>query len=264
MIHDLVTQAEAMFIFKDIMKTEYFQKLRKGYYEASQKCLLNVHRNYLTLLTFINEIYEYDKQHAKHFVSRFRGSSKDWRNCEATFSEIIVYRHYIRSNYEGIIKKIHLDEPESDIIIERLDGNKAYLEVLCVMPELKFSTQGKSVVNDLGTHQQNELSSIRQKILHKVNKQKQFSAQRENYAVIELNDPRIASEFTVLSSLSRGYNINFNSETGDKTGEGYNWEASLFDDPKTAFIKAIIYFYMGDYQSRKFVFNPKFHYIKQA
>jgi len=39
---------------------------------------------------------------------------------------------------------------------------------------------------------------------------------------------------------------------------GYDWANSVFDDPSTQFLKGVIYFSLGDYESRKYVFNPKF------
>ncbi len=88
----------------------------------------------MTLLEDLNDIHSYNAQHAKSYAKRFRGSSTDWRNCEAIFSEVIVYRSYVRSVHEGLIRGIDLEEAESDIIVERLDGSKMFLEAFCVMP----------------------------------------------------------------------------------------------------------------------------------
>ena len=60
-------------------------------------------------------------RYAQVLDQRFREGSRDWRNCEALFSEIIVYRNYIRAIHEGLIQNIELNETESDVIIERAE-----------------------------------------------------------------------------------------------------------------------------------------------
>lgn len=80
------------------------------------------------------------------------------------------------------------------------------------MPSFVQPEKGKIVVRNVKTHTQTEMASIRQKLLSKIAKQKQLSKPRENYAVIELNDPIIAGDFTVLSSLSSGYTVTINKE----------------------------------------------------
>lgn len=255
---DFVDQTEDQFVFPDLIQNDYFQKYRHGYYATRDNGFLNQHRNYVNLLLHLNDIHEYNEQHAKSFAKRFRSNKKDWKNCEAIFSEIIVYRNYIHSVYEGLIKKIELHESESDIIIERLDGSKAYLEIFCIMPNFPIPDPEKIVVIDVKTHTQKELASVRQKLLRKIDKQKQFTKPRDNFAVIELNDVSIAGDFTVLSSLSSGYEVKINKKTMESISEGYNWEDSIFDDPSTKFLKGIIYFNLGDYSSRKFLFNPYF------
>lgn len=257
-VTDIVTDSEKRFAFPDLLKSDYFQKYRDGYYACREQGLLNPHRNYVKLLTYLDEINKYNKQHAKSYVKRLRESANDWNNAEAVFAEIIVYRYYIRPAYEGLIRRLELNETESDIIIERLDGTKAYLEVFCVMPSFPEPEEGKVVVYDVKTHTQTEMASIRQKLLTKINKQKQLSQPRENYAVIELNDPTIAGDFTVLSSLSSGYTVTINKETMKIKSSGYNWENSVFEDQSTRFLKAVIYFDLGDYGSRKFLLNPYF------
>ncbi len=257
-VKDFVNQTEDQFVFPDLIHIDYFQKYRRGYYASRENGLLNIHRNYVNLLLYLNDIHEYNEQHAKSFAKRLQSNKKDWKNCEAIFSEVIVYRSYIRSVYEGLIKKIELDESESDIIIERLDGIKAYLEIFCIMPNFPIPDPDKIVVIDVKTHTQKELASVRQKLLRKIDKQRQFTKQRENFAVIELNDVSIAGDFTVLSSLSSGYEERINKETMESISEGYNWEDSIFKDPRTKFLKGIIYFNLGDYNSRKCLVNPYF------
>jgi len=117
---------------------------------------------------------------------------------------------------------------------------------------------GKIVIGGIKTHTHNEMSSIRQKPLQKIEKQKQFTTPRDNYAVIELNDSLIAGDFTVLSSLSGGYKITIDKKTMEKVSEGYDWSESVFEDESTKFLKGIIYFSLGDYASRKILLNSKF------
>jgi hypothetical protein len=257
-VEDIVSDCERGSAFPELLSIDYFQKYRRGYYSSRELGLLGWYRNYVNLLTFLDEIHEYNEQHAKSYVRRFRENANDWRNCEAIFSEVIVYRHYIRASHEGLIKAIELHKTEADIIIERLDGTKVYLEVFCVMPSLKTSTSEHVIVNDIKTHTQTAKASIRQKLLSKILTQQQLSKPRENYAVIEVNDLSIAGDFSVLSSLSSGYTITFNKETMQTISEGYNWDGSVFEDPSTQYVKAIIYFSLGDYGSRKFLFNPNF------
>ena len=126
------------------------------------------------------------------------------------------------------------------------------------MPSFPLSEDGKVVVRNSKTHTQSEMASIRQKLLRKIAKQKQLSKPRENYAVIELNDPIIVGDFSVLSSLSSGYTVTINKEAMQIESSGYNWENSIFDDQSTKFLKAIIYFDLGNYDSRRFLFNPNY------
>jgi hypothetical protein len=254
-----VTDHEEQFALPDLLKCDYFKRHREDYYAAREAGCLNRYRNYVTLLEDLNDIHAYNEQHATSYAKRFRDASKDWRNCEAVFSEVIVYRAYIRGVYEDLIRGIHLEEAESDIIVERLDGSRMFLEVFCVMPSFPLPNEDeKFQVFSVKTHTQTEMASIHQKLLRKISKQGQLSKPRENFAVIELNDVSIAGDFAVLSSLSGGYKLNLGRESGKVLSRGYDWATSVFDDPSTQFLKGVIYFSLGDYESRKYVFNPKF------
>jgi hypothetical protein len=256
---DTVTDHEEQFALTDLLKCDYFKKYRKGYYSARDAGLLNRYRNYVTLLEDLNDIYAYNEQHARSYAKRFRESSKDWRNCEAIFSEVIVYRAYIRGVNEGLIRGIHLETTESDIIVERLDGSKMFLEVFCVMPSFPPPDENEKIkVYSVKTHTQTEMASIRQKLLRKISKQSQLKKPRENFSVIELNDVSIAGDFAVLSSLSGGYKLTLDMQSREVVSMGYDWANSVFDDPSTQWLKGIIYFSLGNYESRKFIFNPKF------
>ena len=251
---DAVSDAEGRFPFPKLLTSNYFKKYRHGYYKAREYGALNPHRNYFVLLQFLSEIQEYDVQHAKGYARRLLAASKDWRNAEGVFSEIIVYRSYIRAIYEGLLAKIERNEAESDIIVVRPDGSKMFLEVFCVMPDIS----NFPVVRNLQTHSQTALSSIRQKLIRKIAKQKQFSKNREKYAVIELNDVSIAGDFSILSSLSSGYKVIIDKQAKKVASAGYDWDKSVFDDPRTKYLAGIIYFSLGDYGSRKFIPNPYF------
>jgi hypothetical protein len=255
---DIVTDQEEQFVLNALLTCDYFKTSREDYYAAREAGCLNRYRNYVTLLENLNDIYGHNEQHAKSYAKRFRDASKDRRNCEAIFSEVIVYRAYVRGVYEGLIRSIHLEEAESDIIVERLDGSKMFLEVFCIMPSFPTPEEGKFAVYSVKTHTQTEMASIRQKLLRKISKQNQLTKPRENFAVIELNDVSIAGDFAVLSSLSGGYKLNLDVQNHKVVSRGYDWANSVFDDPSTQFLKGVIYFSLGDYESRKYVFNPKF------
>jgi hypothetical protein len=220
---DIVADREALFALTGLLTCDYFKKYREGYYAAREAGCLNHYRNYITLLENLNDIHDYNEQHAKSYAKRFRDASKDWRNCEAIFSEVIVYRAYIRGVYEGLIRAIHLQEVESDIIVERLSGSRMFLEVFCVMPDFPLPEDGKFSVYDVKTHSQTAMASIRQKLLRKISKQKQLSKARENFAVIELNDVSIAGDFAILSLLSGGYKLNLDVQSHRVVSSEYDW-----------------------------------------
>jgi hypothetical protein len=257
---DAVDDAERDFPFPELIEAEYFKKYKNAYYRWSKEGLQLEVRNYFNLIDYLSEIYEYNKHHARGFAKDFRSASKseDWNNCEAIFAELIVYRYYVRLVYEDIIKSLGRNKTECDLIIRRLDGSFAYLEVFSVKPNFKLPKSGEFIVQDVKTHMQEEMASIRQKLLRKIRKQKQLTKPRNNYAVIELNDPSIAGDFHIHSSLSDGYKIKINTKTMEQISAGYDWNDSIFHDESTNFLKGIIYFSLGHYESRKFIFNPRF------
>jgi len=258
-INDAVTDYEKEFPYKELLDLDYFKKYRDAYYEMPKRGFQHSPRNYYNLLLYINELADYNEQHANGFIKRLKSEGKDWNNAEAIFSEIIVYRYYLRPVYEGLIKGIHKVNSECDIIIELLDGTKQYLEVFCIMPNFKRpSKSGEFVLTDVKTHTQTEMASIRQKLLRKIEKQKQFTKPRDNFAVIELNDISIAGDFAILSSLSDGYKITINKDTMETVSSGYDWSKSVFHDESTRNLKGIIYFNLGDYQSRKIIMNNNY------
>ncbi|NEQ71787.1 MAG: hypothetical protein F6K23_01030 [Okeania sp. SIO2C9] len=166
---------------------------------------------------------------------------------------MIVYHNYIPLIRERLVKSLSLITNECDVIVEGYDSSKYYLEVFCIMPNFQEDEDG--VIN-IQTHTQKALSSVRQKFLRKANKQRQFSTKRENFAVIELNDRRIARDFTILSSLSDGYKIKIDIDKMTNFDEGYDWKTSIFESPETRFLKGIIWFHQGNYQDKKILINP--------
>ena len=105
---------------------------------------------------------------------------------------------------------------------------------------------------------------MRQKLLRKIAKQRQMKQNRENWAVIELNDHTIAGDFAVLSSLSSGYKVVLDPRTIKRVHEGYDWSGSVFEDESTRHLKGIIYFSLGNYADRRLVLNPFYGLTKRA
>ena len=232
------------FYDKDLLKSDYLRRLKR---------VENPYRNYQALIDSLESIYDYNQQHAASFTKRIKSQQKDIKTCESVFTEIIVYAHYLRLVYEGIIKSLNMVEKDYDLRIELSDGSFRYLEIFSIMPGLKISTRDKIIVNDIKTHLQEEFSSVRQKLLHKINNQKQLSKPRENFAVIELNDISITGDFSILSSLSNGYKIKIDKGTIKIIDEGFDWSNSIFDNAIVKHLKGIIYFSLGNYNKRKFI-----------
>lgn len=254
-VTDIIDDREQSFPFPKLLSLNYFKKYRFNYYEfRRQGGFSQPIRNYYNLLQFLSEVHAYSPKDAATFAKIFRGSSDDWANGEATFAELIVYRYYIRIAEEGLIRGVSLGrQDDCDVIVERLDGTKAFLEIFSIRPNYP-----EGVVYDKFTHTQEHMSSVRQKLLRKINTQGQMSKPRDNYAVIELNESGIAGSFAVLASLSSGYKVQLNVQTAQIVSSGYDWSNSIFDDDATRNLKGIIWFDLGDYESRRFLKNPKF------
>ena len=248
-----VTDAEGQFPIKQLLDYDYFRKYRRSYDKSREMGLLNPCRNYLNLLDSLTDIHSYNAQHAKSFAKRFRAYANDFKQCEAVFAEVVVYRHYIRAVYEHMARRIELHESEADVIVERPDGSKMFLEVFSICPDFPDKP---GIAYDVKTHTQKAMGSIRQKLLRKIKKQRQLSTPRENYAVIELNDMSIANDFSILSSLSGGYKVQLDANTLRRVSSGYDWRNNIFEDPATEFLTGIVWFFLGDYSSRKFLPNP--------
>lgn len=257
-VKDSVVMAEEGFYEPRLLETEYFKKNREGYYAARQFGLLNPHRNYLRFINLFSEIDAFNREHAAHYSKRLREIPNDWNGCEAIVAEMIVYWSYIRLVNEELIRGINLDKDDCDLIVERRDGTSYYLEVFCITPPFEERATKNPGVQEIMTHTQTAFSSVRQKLLNKGRKQGQFSKRRENYAIIELNHPLIAKDFTVLSSLSDGYKVHFDLKAGMTTHEGYDWSKSVFDSPELKFLKCVIWFSLGAYEYRKILLNGDF------
>lgn len=246
---------ERAFFDQGLLATEYFKKYRAGYLETRHTVFLNPHRNYRRLLHNLSAIFGYNQNHARSYAKRFKEQSLDSRSCEAIFAEVIVYYGHLALVQEGHLQSLELEGDECDLIVNRRDGSRAFLEVMSIMPEFK---QGANGLVDIRTHTQTALSSVRQKLLRKIEAQGQLSAKRENWAVIELNDARIAGQFTVLASLSDGYKVTVNTATLDVVREGYDWSKSVFDGPGTQNLRGIVYFDLGDFADRGVLLNPNY------
>ena len=252
-VSDAITDLEQQFPVKDLLALDYFQKYRRCYYRCQNEGRQIPPRNYYKLLQFLSEIHRYRPDDTRTFVKAFRTRAADWRNSEATFAEVIVYRHYVRLVYENIIRAVRHGRKECDIIVDRRDGSTAFLEVFSITPNLS-----KVGVNKITTHTQDAMASVRQKLLRKIRKQNQMTTARDNYAVIELNDVSIAGSFDVLSSLSSGYKVTIDRTTMKTMTSGYDWTNSVFEDEALRHLKAVIFFDLGNYESRTFLDNPLF------
>jgi hypothetical protein len=248
------------FFDKQLIEAEYIQIYKRMCLDPDIYISKENKRNYSNLLYMLSEIFKYNEQHARSYTKRIKRQATSWKDCEAVYCEIIVYYNYLKLKHEGIIDSIELVEEDYDLKITRLDGSAMYFEIFCVMPDFKQLTdENHIIVQKIKTHTQNELSSIRQKLLRKITIQKQLSKPRENYVVIEINDSLLEVDFTILSSLSSGYKLIIDEKTQKVISEGYDWSNCIFEDPYTKHIKAIIYFGTGHYEERKIVFNPYFY-----
>jgi hypothetical protein len=241
------------FFDQKLLDTEYFRRHRDAYERYFQDGVISKYRCYPVIVEKLQSIYEYNATHARYFARRI-AQQGDLRNCEAILSEVIVYSHYIPLVKEGVVESLDVCEDDYDLKIERTGHPDVFLEVFCIMPEFKKNERG---VCDMRTHTQTALSSIRQKLLRKMQKQKQMQKARENWAVIELNDVSIAGEFTVLASLSDGYKVIINRETKQVVQRGYDWSNSIFDAPETQNLHGIIHFDLGYYEGRRYILNGR-------
>jgi hypothetical protein len=152
-VSDAITDSEHRFPFKDLLSLDYFKRHRAGYYDCREHSWQIPKRNYYNLLAFLTEIHEYRPDDAKAFAKRFRTEAADLANADGAFAEMIVYRYYVRPVYEGLIREVRLGREECDVVIERLDGSRAFLEVFSVKPRLPQIPPGeKFVAYDIRTH----------------------------------------------------------------------------------------------------------------
>jgi len=255
------------FFNKDLLETEYFRSLKGAYEDPNNYPFLRPYRSPDLLLDDLNSIYQYNKTHARYYAKRIKTQQNQYRDCEAVFTEIIVYAYYLKLVYEGILKSLDRKEDDYDLRIEMKDGTSHFLEIFSIMPDIKIWTKeeiekGEMKAVEIRTHLQDSFASIRQKLLEKIQKRGQMSKPRRNFAVIELNDPRIADDFTILSSLSNGYKTWIDTKNMRKIREGFDWSKSVFDEPSLTNLAGIIYFKMGNYNHRKFILNPNYRVVE--
>jgi hypothetical protein len=245
--------AEQSFFDPSLLKTKYFRSLRERYLELQHSGFDNPHRNYRQLLSSLDAIFAYNQEHARSLAKRFRAEDSDPRNGDAIFAESIVYRGHLPLIGEGYVVSLAMEPDQCDLIVHRRDGSMAFLEVFSVCPDFKPDPNG---VTHIQTHTQEALSSVRRKLLHKIESQKQMTKARENWAVIELNHQSIAGAFTVLASLSGGYKLSIDTTTMKTVSEGFDWSDSVFGAPQLRFLRGVIHFDLGNYADRRILLNP--------
>jgi hypothetical protein len=248
---DLIERA---FFDQEVLKTKYVGLLREAYHDTLNTPFNNHHRNYSRLLSDLTEMRAYDANHARSYARRIKSEGNDFSSGEAIFAEIIVYHSHLPLIGEGYITSLELKPSECDLIVRRADGSTAYLEVFSISPVFKGELGG---VTSVLSHTQDALSSVRQKLLHKVRNQKQLVKARENWAVIELNSHAIAGSFTVLASLSGGYKVSIDTSTMRTTSEGFDWSQSVFNVAELKHLRGVIHFDLGNYADRRVLVNPK-------
>lgn len=247
-------EKHSTFFEPKLLDTEYFRRHREAYEKYFHAGVVNKYRCYPVILEKLQSIFEYNKIHARYFAKRMKTEHGDLRSCDAIISEVIVYSHYIPLVRLGVVDSLDICEEDFDLKIERKGHEDIFLEIFCIMPEFEKNERG---VYDIQTHTQMALSSVRQKLLHKLHHQKQMQKARENWAVIDLNNPSIAGEFTVPSSLSNGYKITINRMTKEVVHKDFDWSSSVFDAPETANLHGIIHFDLGYYEGRRYILNAR-------
>ncbi|HHT9134742.1 MAG TPA: hypothetical protein ACFYD2_07560 [Candidatus Avalokitesvara rifleensis] len=223
-------------------------------HKSSSVNLQNKHRNLYTFARDLTTIYEYNKNICKHFEKRII-KERDIKNFwGGTFAEIIVIAFYIREKFN-----VEINEGEADLIIT-IDNDQLYFEVLSICPDWDVTQNTKdTIVYDVKTHLPVvNTSSVRGKLCGKLGEnQNQFKDGLKNIAIIELNDVSIAGDFHVLSSLSGGYKVELDKNSGKIVKGGFDWNNnSFFEREDSKRVSAIIYFSMGNYKNRKKIKNP--------
>jgi hypothetical protein len=252
----LTPALNSSFFDPKLLQTAHFRTMRECYEQYFEEGLVSKYRWFPIVIEKLQNIFDYNEQHAKYFARRIKTQDGDPRSCEAVISEAIVYAHYIPLVRNGLVKSLERCEDNYDLRIERNAGPDVFLEIFCIMPELKPNAQ---FVYSIATHTQTASASVRQKLLSKLEKQKQMRETRENWAVVELNDLGIAGDFAVASSLSSGYKINIDASSGKVIGSGYDWQNSVFDLPQTENLHGVIYFSLGHYEGRRYIVNQRVH-----
>ena len=246
--------AEQSFFDPNMLSVDYVKRLRQEFMETRHSTFNNHHRNYPRLLSALEDIFFHNELHGRRYVRRMKAEGNDVSSGDAIFAEIIIYRAHLPLIAEGHLISLDLDDKECDLIVSRSDGTQAFLEVFSISPVLNGEL---GTVTSIVSHTQAAMSSVRQKLLRKVEVQKQMIKPRENWAVIELNSTAIAGAFTVLSSLSGGYKITIDISTMKTVSEGYDWSESIFNLDNLQFLRGVIHFDLGNYADRRVLLNPR-------
>ncbi len=140
----------------DILQDTSYFKLLKEAYENPENTSFRPYRSHQILLEDLNSINQFNPKHARHYVKRINTQQTQYKDCEAVFTEIIVYSYYLRLFYEGVIQSIDRKEDDYDLRIGIKDGTSQFLEVFSVMPDIKIWTieelaKGEAKANSLQT-----------------------------------------------------------------------------------------------------------------
>src|ERR671924_37065 len=84
-----------------LLDTEYAKQLRTTYEDTRGTPFLNYYRSYPRFVSALSAIHEYKKEHARSYAKRVN-QEHDLKNCEAIFTEIIVYSSYPPSSRRSI------------------------------------------------------------------------------------------------------------------------------------------------------------------
>ena len=161
------------FFKTDLLETEYLRNLKWVYEDPINYPFLRPYRSPDLLIDYLNSIYQYNKAHARYYVKRIKTQQNQFRDCEAVFTEIIVYAYYLKLVHEGILKSLDRKEDDYDLRIEMKYGTSHFLEIFSIMPDIKIWTKeeiekGEMKAVEIRAHLQDSFASIRLKLLEKI------------------------------------------------------------------------------------------------
>ena len=79
---------EQQFFDPSLLSTNYFAKKRAEYLDAQSVGFNNPLRDYPRLLRILTEVRDHRADHANSYTKRLRSQHRDYRSCEAVFSEL--------------------------------------------------------------------------------------------------------------------------------------------------------------------------------